>query len=791
MTIDEGATLAQTLRGWADPALAELLRARPDLVTPVPVDVSGLADRACTRASVARALDRLDRAQLTALAASTLLARPRTAAAVAHAAGMDGARSESARATFERLRALGLLWGEDTDLQVPAACQPLLGPTVGLGRAVHELLFEYAPRRLTQLAADIGADLGADPPRETRSLVAAVTAELTKPGRIAELLAEAGPNAVAAARQLAGAAGAIGRLPEPDRQPTAATARTGLDALLARGLLVATGTHTVVLPGEVGWVLRDERMVGDASVLVEPEIRGPSRTPAIVDRAASGAALEVVARVEHLLEIWSRTPAVSLRGGGVGVRELRRTAAELDVDDRLAALLMEVTAAAGLVAESDDDEAEWLPTVDADAWLGQSLAARWALLATAWLTTPRTASLAGTRDDRGRTRAALSVETERPASPDLRRTVLSIVGSLEPGRCPDVDDVAGYLGWLRPRRMGTGQAGSAAVVALSEAGQLGVLGLGGLSSAGRALLDGGDPARVMARLLPDAASTVTLQGDLTAIAPGPLEPALGRTLRMIADVESRGSATTYRFSPESVRRGLDAGLAASEIITFLQQHSATPVPQPLTYLVTDTARRHGTLRLGRAGTYLRSEDPADIATILADPRAQHLGLRPLADTVALSPYPPEVVLDGLRELGLAPVAEGSDGAMLNTTEPRVRRAPRVSSRSTFRLEARDVDQAVRALRAGDAARSARPDTGSGTLGRAGSPAIVDSLAAAIRDRAPVWLGYLDRLGAAHDRVVTPLRIEGGQLAAFDSVREAPAEFSLHRITGVARVDHPV
>ncbi|MEU8516335.1 helicase-associated domain-containing protein, partial [Kitasatospora sp. NPDC048722] len=32
----------------------------------------------------------------------------------------------------------------------------------------------------------------------------------------------------------------------------------------------------------------------------------------------------------------------------------------------------------------------------------------------------------------------------------------------------------------------------------------------------------------------------------------------------------------------------------------LEQHSRTPVPQPLTYLIDDVARRHGVLRVGAA-----------------------------------------------------------------------------------------------------------------------------------------------------------------------------------------------
>ncbi|MYS68689.1 DNA-binding protein, partial [Streptomyces sp. SID5473] len=49
------------MRAGGDEELAALLRARPDLLNPVPGDLTQLATRAGTRASVVRALERLDR----------------------------------------------------------------------------------------------------------------------------------------------------------------------------------------------------------------------------------------------------------------------------------------------------------------------------------------------------------------------------------------------------------------------------------------------------------------------------------------------------------------------------------------------------------------------------------------------------------------------------------------------------------------------------------------------------------------------------------------------------------
>ena len=59
METGEPRTLAEDLRARDDEALSRLLRARPDLLTPVPNDLTQLATRAATRTSVLRTLDHL------------------------------------------------------------------------------------------------------------------------------------------------------------------------------------------------------------------------------------------------------------------------------------------------------------------------------------------------------------------------------------------------------------------------------------------------------------------------------------------------------------------------------------------------------------------------------------------------------------------------------------------------------------------------------------------------------------------------------------------------------------
>ena len=230
-----------------------------------------------------------------------------------------------------------------------------------------------------------------------------------------------------------------------------------------------------------------------------------------------------------------------------------------------------------------------------------------------------------------------------------------------------------------------------------------------------------------------------IQADLTAVAPGPLESALARQLQLVADVESRGGATVYRFTPGSVRRALDVGWSAAELHAFLDSVSRTPVPQPLTYLVDDTVRRFGTVRVGHAEAFLRSDDETALAELLHHPQASSLGLRRIAPTVVISTVPLDVLLPRLRELGAAPVVEGADGTVrvlrpdvLRARSPKVRRAAPDAARDSAR-----VASAVTAIRSGERASAARP--------AAATPLTPSGSLAALRDAIEAGAAGADRV----------------------------------------------
>src|SRR2546429_2390374 len=122
-------------------------------------------------------------------------------------------------------------------------------------------------------------------------------------------------------------------------------------------------------------------------------------------------------------------------------------------------------------------------------------------------------------------------------------------------------------------------------------------------------------AATLDRLIPPPVDHVLVQADLTVVVPGPPAPDLAAELSLAAEPES---ANMFRITPDSVRRALDAGHTAADLHGLFARRSRTPVPQALRYLVDDVARRHGGLRVGSAGAYVRGEDEAVLAELGAD-----------------------------------------------------------------------------------------------------------------------------------------------------------------------------
>lgn len=760
MSTDPGETppLADWLAARSDEELGELLRLRPDLSVPPPATFDILAVRAEQRASVLRAVEDLDTPTLTVL--ELLLFEQGDTAAVPRkrldALVNKQATKKAVDAALATLRSLALVRGT-TELRTVSAARDALPWRVGR--------FVTADRGLTEESVAAALEQIDDRRREL----------LTTLSRSSNLgrTRDAAPGT-------------------PSDRP--------VQQLLAAGLLGRVDHETVELPQQVSQVLRGEP-VSDPTRLTPPPAEREIQNPRDVDAAAAGEALELLRLCENVLAALGSTPAPALKAGGLGVRELRRIAKTCDLDETQAAFLVELLAAAGLLASgapdpsppSDTDD-HWAPTSAADAWLASPPAVRWAALAGAWLDLPRLPWSVGMRDANDKPIAALSDEARSVAAPRDRRVVLGVLADLDAGVTVARDDVVRIATWRRPRLAGR-LTRHAVSRYLDEAGGLGILGRGAVSTPGRALLADTDrdaAAAAMADALPDPIDHVLVQADLTVVAPGPLTPELAHTMATVADIESAGAATMYRVDENTLRRALDAGMSAAQLHGFFGARSRTPVPQALTYLIDDVARRHGRLRVGIASSFVRCEDPALLAEVLASPAAEALALRALAPTVAVSQAPLGDVLEALRSGGFAPAGEDSSGTIVDL-RPRGARVPVRRNRSAYRTPvvptADQRGRLVAEMRAGTKAATARRTEGVRADGtRASGAATISLLQRAAIARAAVTIGYVDAAGVSSQRVVAPVSVGGGRLDAWDEDAGTMRQFTLHRITSVDLVD---
>jgi hypothetical protein len=747
-------SLADDVRSRSDEQLRTLVRRRPDLARPAPSDLTSLAARASTRASVQRALDGLDRGHLQVLEALVVSGDP---VDLTSTAKLLGASARSLDGFVRELWDRALLWHGGEGDHVVRAVSDVLGPhPAGLGPAVADLPGSTPPWAASpdQLDAAI-----ASAPAGARSILDMLTW-----GPPVGLLSPGGPMAAAGAW------------------------------LLSHQLISTMSGDHVALPREVALRLRGGRLHRRIE-LTAPMLTVTTHEQSSVDDAAGGQASELLGLVDELAADWGPRPPRVLRAGGLSVRDFKRLASTLDVDPAHAAFVVETAYAAGLLADDGSLEPVWAPTPGYDDWQQRPSAHRWIRLSRAWLASGRAPHLvSGAPAGGGSPINALSGEVVYPPMRQLRGDVLTELAALPAGEAPDLVSLAARIRWRRPmRRAEIIEAVTAAV--LREAEWLGITGRGALSTAGQFLF--GSTANLASAEeainthLPSPVEHVLLQADLTAVAPGRLEGSLAKFMRLIADVESRGGATVYRFSPQSVRRGLDAGWSAAQVLSALQDASRTPVPQPLEYLVGDVARRHGQTRVGSVASYIRSDDTTVLDTMLADRGLAALQLRRVAPTVVVSQAHTLVVLEMLRENGFSPVAETTEGGI---QIPRVahhrtpaRRPPATPTISFVDDEL--TDTLIAALRAGEqsaAYERARAQSQPGPRLPSTEPAVALAfLREAAADSLGVWIGYADADGRTTRILFYPKRIEGGR--AFGSVEGSNVEraFSIHRITGAA------
>ncbi|MES1212519.1 MAG: helicase-associated domain-containing protein, partial [Leifsonia sp.] len=384
---------------------------------------------------------------------------------------------------------------------------------------------------------------------------------------------------------------------------------------------------------------RDELITARPPAALEPVSESDAR---FVDRGAGDRAFGTLTAVTELVLALREEPARQLARGGVALPDTRRLATATGFDSDDIDLLLDIAARAGL---AELDGGSWSASDAAAGWLDGSRVQRWAALADAWL---------------GRL-------------PDELRTVLRQRAHAVWG-----DGLTDFVQWLFPA--GGDWIRERLTSVAREAELLGLTGGSTPSTPGAALLvQGVDAASTaMGALFPPEVDQVYVQHDLSIIAPGPLVAKVDTRLRGFAEVEARELASSYRVTAASLTRAFIAGETADGVRGFLEAISLTGIPQPLDYLLTDTAARFGSLRVGALdpgaadpgtlefgmSSYVRSDDTAILRQAAVDQSLAALGLTRDGDHRLLARFDQSLIYWTLADARYPVVAEDASGAIV-------------------------------------------------------------------------------------------------------------------------------
>ena len=720
------------LRSVDDAALLDLFTARPDLVTPVPPDIASLAVRACSAPSLARAIDSLNQWQFQVLEAAASLNEPFLEKSVVTLTDKE------AKTVLEHLVKIGLVYPSEDGMRLPTQLRDVIGiEPAGLGPA------SMAKLKLSDLE---------DAPADAK--------------KVLDRLVWGPPR------------GSVGDIKNPG---------PGVTWLLDKKFLVPLDQRTVTLPREVAIVLRGGK-IHKERFIKQPALSGAKRDERQINLAAIANVSTVLRWVEELLNFWADEPADALRAGGLGVRDLKIISTHLGVDESCTAFVAELAYLASLISIDADDRI--MPSNKFDIWLMHTPADRWQMLASQWLITSRVSGLVGRVE--AKNVAALGPELDRVNAARVRALTLELLGENQ-GIAPDWNSFKEVLSWRAPVRRNSSLQDELAEWTLREAEWLGITGQGALSKFGAQFLAGDDLSSINEDL-PKTVDHILIQSDNTAIAPGPLEHEISQALAMMAEIESRGGATVYRFTESTIRRAIDHGKTGDEIKTFLIKTSKTPMPQPLEYLIADVAKKHGKLRVGNTSSFIRCEDTALISQIMNDKKLEILALRRIAPEVVICDMDATDAMRVLRECGYLPAGESANGMILTgaktnraLTKPR---PPRVIGEVEI-PDAESLKTAIRALRTGEKStyRQTRlrqvASEALGQLPRTTANVTMDILNQFIVDEKTLSIGYADNNGGVTHRIIDPIRISAGALIARDHATGEVQSFRIPRITGVA------
>jgi hypothetical protein len=395
--------------------------------------------------------------------------------------------------------------------------------------------------------------------------------------------------------------------------------------LLATDLLVWSSKEPVVYD----WLaerLKENPRTASLRVVTE-STKAPDQES--IDRDCGIHAFEGMQSVTELIFSLDQHYVREVSKGSMGLPDVKRLSSHLGKSKEYVKAVLELAKVSGVVAIS---EKRFHPTDLADSWISSDPKSRWKILANAWLAI---LGVSGSKE--------LSLQLAQNPTKSLNELVGSsfpLVNSSAQSRIGRVAELADAIGLS---------------VNGFAASWLGDVLAGKLAAATKAL----------EQRLPSQQERIIVQADLSIIAPGPLASTIEIELRKFTDTENIGLATGYRISPLSISCGLEEGLNEKQIRTLLEKLSGTALPQPVDYLISETASRFGRLKVSanNNGSILISTDELLATQILMDSKLKAYGLRK-SEAGIVSSLEPESFYHTLRENGYLAVRVDEAGTVI-------------------------------------------------------------------------------------------------------------------------------
>ena len=315
--------------------------------------------------------------------------------------------------------------------------------------------------------------------------------------------------------------------------------------------------------------------------------------------------------------------------GALGLPDVKRASAHLGKSKEYVKTIFELAKVAGLISAS---ERRFQPTALADSWMSASPKARWLMLCEAWTSMLGPAGL-----------KEVSTQLAQHKSKKLR----------------DLIQISFPFASLAP---------ASRINRLAEmADQIGLTSAGSPASWLADVLANKLPAasKALESRLPAQQERIIVQADLSIITPGPLASSLEVQLRKFADTENIGLASSYRISPLSISCGLEEGMTENQIRLLLQKLNGSSLPQPVDYLIRETAERFGRLKISalEKGSLLTSSDELLAKQITMDSKLKPLLLEQRTSGI-YSPLDAQSLYHALRENGYLAVLIDDKGKVI-------------------------------------------------------------------------------------------------------------------------------